>query len=395
MKWKIITFILLILLIIVPVMAEDVNATTVFLTCDNMQGNDQDINMLNEIKNYIEQESNGQINVIIDSSASNPGEGDRAIQADADVSVAIAYADAANLLNLAKASSSLSNKKIVYVNAGTLDLTNINFLRRSYDDNYSNSSFANIQKPGTLLTEAGINLIQPCQALPNEVGENGISESSDTVNKYLADSIIKVVESGNSGGTLDTNLISYHKMDPKYMAEDSQKIVDGYPAKMETSYGSYTTQQILYMTSSYIAGYSLNTPDDYSPPSNPEKYSSFNHNQYSLQDYVNMSDIVVDYMDENGRAPNYINYDGARIGYYDLVYNFALLTEDQTSSSKMVLPQEADFHKYYDNTNATLVTIGIVILIIIVGVILVRNSVLKRRRKKRYSRRRPRNRRHR
>ena len=107
MKWKIITFILLILLIIVPVMAEDVNATTVFLTCDNMQGNDQDINMLNEIKNYIEQESNGQINVIIDSSASNPGEGDRAIQADADVSVAIAYADAANLLNLAKASSSL------------------------------------------------------------------------------------------------------------------------------------------------------------------------------------------------------------------------------------------------------------------------------------------------
>ena len=41
-----------------------------------------------------------------------PGEGDRAIQADADVSVAIAYADAANLLNLAKASSSLSDKKL-------------------------------------------------------------------------------------------------------------------------------------------------------------------------------------------------------------------------------------------------------------------------------------------
>ena len=49
MKWKIITFIILILLIIVPVMAEDVNVLQ-FLTCDNMQGNDQDINILNEIK---------------------------------------------------------------------------------------------------------------------------------------------------------------------------------------------------------------------------------------------------------------------------------------------------------------------------------------------------------
>ena len=58
----------------------------------------------------------------------------------------------------------------------------------------------------------------------------------------------------------------------------------------------------------------------------------------------------------------------------------------------MVLPQNADFHKYYDNTMTTIVTIGIVILIIIVGVILVRNAVLNHRRKKRYARSRPRNR---
>jgi hypothetical protein len=394
MNKKIISIIILIFLVIAPVMAEDVSATTVFLTCDNMQGNNQDMNMLYAIKNYIEQDSNGQINVIIDSQASNPGEGDRAIQANADVSVTIAYADAANLVNLARSASSISSKHIIYVNAGTLDLDNINFLRRSYDDNYSNSSFANLLHPGKFLSEAGITLIQPCQALPNDVSNNGISESNDNVNKYIADKIISATNSGSSSGTFDSGLISLHKMDPKYMAEDSQKVVNGYPAKMESSYGSYSTQQILYMTSSYIAGYPLSVPSSYNPPSNPEQYSSFNHNSYSLQDYVNMADIVVDYMDKNGQAPNYIDYQGARIGYYDLVYNFALLTEGQTSSSNMVLPQEADFHKYYDNTMVSLVTIGIIIIIIIVGVILVRNAVLKHRYKKRHSRRRrPKNRR--
>ena len=147
MKIKIISLLILIFLVIAPVMAEDVHATTVFLTCDNMQGNNQDINMLNEIKNYIEQDSNGQINVIVDSSASNPSEGDRLMQANADVCVEIAYVDAGNLLSLAKYSSSVSTKHIIFINAGTLDLTNMNFIRRSYDDNYDNSSFANIQQP--------------------------------------------------------------------------------------------------------------------------------------------------------------------------------------------------------------------------------------------------------
>lgn len=392
MKIKIISLLILIFLVIAPVMAEDVHATTVFLTCDNMQGNNQDINMLNEIKNYIEQDSNGQINVIVDSSASNPSEGDRLMQANADVCVEIAYVDAGNLLSLAKYSSSVSTKHIIFINAGTLDLTNMNFIRRSYDDNYDNSSFANIQQPAKFLADAGITLIQPAKALPNDVSNDGISESNSEVNKYLADAIINASNSGKSNGTFDSNLVSLHSMDPMYMAQDSQKVVNGYPAKMESSYGSYTTQQILYMTSSYLVGYPLSVPNDYAAPSNPQQYSSFNHNSYSLKEYMDMANIVVDYMDKNGQAPNYIDYEGARIGYYDLVYNFALLTANQTSSSNMVLPQNADFHKYYDNTMTTIVTIGIVILIIIVGVILVRNAVLNHRHKKRYARRRPRNR---
>ena len=99
---------------------------------------------------------------------------------------------------------------------------------------------------------------------------------------------------------LDTNLIVNHNMNPKYLAEDSKLIVDGQGSDMKESYGSYTTQQLLYMSSSYIAGYSLDVPPYFEAPDNPQKYSSFNRWSYSFNDYCKMADIVVDYMNEHG-----------------------------------------------------------------------------------------------
>ena len=58
-------------------------------------GTNDDADMLNSIKTYIEEISNGKINVIVDSQSPGPGEGTRAIEADSNVSVVFAAVDRA------------------------------------------------------------------------------------------------------------------------------------------------------------------------------------------------------------------------------------------------------------------------------------------------------------
>ena len=379
---KIISLLLLSLIILCPIFAESADATTVFLTSDNLHEHDADFARLNDIKERIESKTNGDIVVVVDDSASNPGEGTRVMATRCDVAVTIAGACAGNLVDLADYSTKVS-KKIIYVNAGTLDLNSINFLRRSYDDNWSHYTFASVQSPGKFLNDAGITLIQPAQLYPNECYKGIIAYDSDHVNEYIADEIIKAIYAGsNDNKQLDTNLIVYHQMDPKYLAEDSKKIVDSYGSDMQESYGSYTTQQLLYMSASYIDGYSLEVPKSFEAPDNPQKYSSFTKGEYSFNDYNNMADIVVDYMNEHGKAPDSINYEGANIGYYDLVYNFALLTEDDTSASNMNFPSEMEFHKYYSNFIFDILPIGIILIVIILVLIIIRKIIKRIKRRK-------------
>lgn len=378
---KIIPILILSLIILAPIFAESVDATTVFLTSDNMNGHDADLHRLNDIKDRIESKTNGEIIVIVDDSASNPGEGTRLMTARSDVGVSISAACAGNLVELADYSSR-TTRKVIYINAGSVDLNKINFLRRSYDDNWSHYTFASINSPGKFLNDAGISLIQPAIEYPDECHKGIIKADSDEVNEYIANEIIDAIYSGTSDNRqLDTGLIVNHKMDPKYLAQDSKLIVDGHGSDMKESYGSYTTQQLLYMSSSYIAGYSLEVPPYFEAPDNPQKHSLFNRWRYSFNDYCKMADIVVDYMNEHGKAPDSINYEGATIGYYDLVYNFALLTEDDTSASTMDFPSKMEFHKYYDSLLLTLLPIAILLIAAIIVLLIIRKIIrsIKRR----------------
>ena len=390
---KIIPLLLLSLIILCPIIAESADATSVFLTSDNLHEHDADFARLNDIKERIESKTNGDIVVVVDDSASNPGEGTRVMAARCDVAVSIAGACAGNLVDLADYSTKVS-KKIIYVNAGTLDLNTINFLRRSYDDNWSHYTFASVQSPGKFLNDAGITLIQPAQEYPDDCYKGIIAYDSDNVNEYIANEIINSIYAGtNENKQLDTDLIVYHKLDPKYLAEDSKKIVDGHGNDMQESYGSYTTQQLLYMSASYIGGYALEVPWEFRAPDNPQKYSSFTKGEYSFNDYYNMADIVVDYMNEHGKAPDSINYEGATIGYYDLVYNFALLTEDDTSASTMNFPSEMAFYKYYRDLLFELLPIGMIIVAIILILLIVRSIIrrikrrIRRRKERKYRKR--------
>ena len=73
--------------------------------------------------------------------------------------------------------------------------------------------------------------------------------------------------------------------------------------------------------------------------------SLFNKGTYSISDYFKMGGIVRNYMDEHGKAPDYIDYNGAKIGYYDLLYNFAKITQNHTDTYHMGFDNEYNFDR--------------------------------------------------
>ena len=179
---KQIAIILMILLISAPIIQGVSASKTAFITSDNIVDKETDTDMLNSIKQYIEEISNGEIQVIVDNQAPSPGEGWRSIAVTSDVSINIAASDAANYIQLASAAAT-GSKQIIFINIGDYDLDNhSNFLRRAWDDNYSNESLAGLRDPGTLLINSGIQYIQLAKDYPQNVGDNGILEKYDEEN---------------------------------------------------------------------------------------------------------------------------------------------------------------------------------------------------------------------
>lgn len=184
---------LLAILIIVPTI-QDVSAETLFLTSDNLIDPETDYSILSSIANFIEEISNGDITVIVDSQAPGPGEGTRAITSSSDVSVTLAAACAGNFLEEAEYSAN-SDKQIIFVNSGNFNLDYEDSLRRAWDDNYSNITFAGLNEPGKFLNDAGIDYIQPLQEYP-DAGQNGYLDRNDEeVNRYIAEQIVESVNS--------------------------------------------------------------------------------------------------------------------------------------------------------------------------------------------------------
>lgn len=367
---KIIATILIFLFIVTPTI-ENVSATTVFLTSDNILGVDADIDMLNSIKNYIEELSNGKLQVVIDNNAPGPGEGTRAIESNTDVSVSLAAPCAGNLQILAKYAQN-SNKQIIFVNVGTFDLFDNNSLRRAWDDNYSKDTFAGIRNPGLFLNDAGIGVIQPLKEYPSNEHNGVLDHSSDEVNRYIATEVIKQVNSynNNSSKKYDNNLIIQHELNPSIMAEASKALISSGNSEMNLIYNSYSAEEILYLTSSYLNGNSLKTPEDYKAPNNPLKYSLFTKNSYSIYEYMEMAGIVKNYMDEHHQAPDFIKYKGAIIGYYDLTYNFAKITQTHTDMYHMDFERDYTFDKVNDSILVNLLPIIIILTIILFAYLL-------------------------
>ena len=345
MKKKIAIF-LMALLLIAPVM-QDVTATkTVFITTDNIVDHDFDVRLITAIKNYVQELSGGELQVVVDNEAPAPGEGYRSIAVTSDVSIDLAASDAGNYLQLANDSAN-SNKQIVFVNIGNYNLDNSsNFLRRAWDDNYTNESFAGVHDPGKLLRNSGIYYVQPALKYPDKFKDGVLDSYNDEMAKEISKEIVDIINThDNETKVLSNELIVKNNIPPKGMADASKALINSGDKEMKGPFGPYTGPQLLYQTSSYLNGNGLDVPKTFEEPENPMGISLFNKGTYSISDYFKMGGIVRNYMDEHGKAPDYIDYNGAKIGYYDLLYNFAKITQNHTDTYHMGFDNEYNFDR--------------------------------------------------
>ena len=347
---KQIAIMIMALLIIAPII-QDVSATkTVFITSDNIIDHDTDLKLLNSLKTYIEELSGGELQVIVDNQAPAAGEGWRSIEVTSDVSIDLAASDAGNYLQLATASAN-SEKQIVFVNMGNYDLDNhTNFLRRAWDDNYSNESLAGMHDPGTFLKNSGIYYVQPTKEFPQNVDNGVLSRYDEEMNKQIAQEIVDIINTHeNDTKVLSDGLLTNNVIKPAVMASASKELIQSGDKEMKGTYGNYTGPQLLYQTSSYLNGNGLDFPKAFDEPENPMGISFMVKDTYSIYDYFKMGGIVREYMDQNGRAPDSIEYNGARIGYYDLLYNFAKITQNHTDVEHMGFESEYHFDRVNDS----------------------------------------------
>lgn len=376
---------LLIFTVILLALIQVCSATSVFLTSDHIGSEDNDNQMLSEVKEYIEQ-LDPSINVIIDPRAPSPGEGSRAVEADYDVVVNFAAVDCGNFQVLARGSTN-SDKQVIFVNTGNLNLDNKSFIKRAWDDNYSPTSFAAIKSPSKFLNDAGINYIQPLQEYPDK-GVDGLYQKSDKdVNRYIAEEIVNDIKNNNPDNTktYNENLILKHQLSPSQMAKASNEYLNSDLSDNET-YNTYTTAQLLYLTSSYLNGTPLQSPDEYEQPDNPSENSYFTKDSYSYYDYVQMATITQEYMNENNKAPSSIDYEGAHIGYHDLLYNFAKITQNHTDSKNMDFAREYKFTTH--NSILTIVIpVAVVGIILLTAIYIIRRYMINKRQHQRRRRR--------
>ena len=346
---KQIAIVLMALLIIAPIIQEVSATKTVFITTDDIIDQEFDLKLINSIKKYVQELSGGELQVVIDNQASSPGEGYRAIQVTSDISITLAAADAGNFLQLGNYSA-YNDKQIIFVNIGDYDLDNSSFLRRAWDDNYTNESFAGLRAPGTFLKNSGVYYIEPAKEFPDNYHDGILAREDDEMSKQIAQEIVDIINKhGNDTRVLSDDLIVTNHISPKGMANACKELVNSNDTEFKGKYGAYTGPQLLYQTSAYLSGSGIDIPKKYDEPEDPMGISFMAKDTYSVYDYFKMGGIVKEYMDENGRAPDSIEYEGAHIGYYDLLYNFAKITQTHTDTQHMSFEKEYKFDRVNDS----------------------------------------------
>ena len=107
------------------------------------------------------------------------------------------------------------------------------------------------------------------------------------MNRDIAQRIVNMINNYNNETPkeLSEKLIVTNKISPKGMADASKMLVESGDKEMKGPYGSYTTPQLLYQTSSYLNGNGIDIPKSYEEPEDPLGVSVLTKDTYSVYDY--------------------------------------------------------------------------------------------------------------
>lgn len=348
LKTKKVAFSFLLILGCCFIFTNTASAVDLFLTSDCISGNStQDVSNLHSVERYIENGSlKDKVNVTVDPKAPHPGEGGRAIYSTKlnGVAVYMAASCPGTMKEVAKLASS-TNKGVIFVNTGQLNLKSTSVIRRAWDDNFSNMYFAGIKTPYIFLRNAGIFVIQP--------NIDCAGKSQDYKNRYIANVITSIITNhptsltSSSGRYYNTALIATHKISPATMASVANGIYTSNKNKkaLSKSYSGYRLVTFLLMATDYMNG-PINKPISYREATNSHVKSTYT-GYISRQDYRNIAASINKYIRKYKRAPNYVNFKGKIIGYKDLLLMYAILTKNHTRKSGMTLASSYKFQKVY------------------------------------------------
>ncbi len=308
----------------------------IYIACDNLISENADKKLLEKIKEAI----SGSANVQIDNESPKPGEAPRTVQnAPGGIAAYIAAADPGSMTDLIIGIKKGYLKKdaqkldgIVYINYGRLNLENTSFLSRAWDDNYSNAYFAGLYSPSSFLNDAGIKMIQP------DVGTNSDEEE---INKIAAELIDTAYSSNKTQVNSNYNPVSIaiHDINPKFIADASQKILNNTEPKMGTS-------MWLYLASQYVGGLPVrNTSDKYE---NTEIKESTYFGVITRDEYREFGIKTYEFMKSNKTVPDSVNVDGKKLNSGDIEHLLAITSEKHTSKENMQFPRYVYMNAEYE-----------------------------------------------
>ena len=324
------------------------SAVDVFLTSDSISGNSsQDVNNLHSIENYVEKNTTLQndtpTTVTVDPKAPKPGEGERAVDSAKTGGVAVYLAASCpGTIKAVAYKASRTNKGVIFVNVGSLNLKTTAVLRRSWDDNFSDMYFAGIKNPYQFLRNAGVWVIQP--------NVDCAGGTQDEKNRFIANGISAIIANNPgltscNGRVYSASLILKHQVSPATVAKIANGIYTSnyYKKPIKSSYSGYRTSTFLLMVTDYMNG-AIYKPIYVANPTNSRVVSTYS-GTLTKTDCRAIASIVNSYMRKYRRAPNYVAYGGKIIGFKDLLLMYATMTRSHTTKSKMTLPKRYTFKR--------------------------------------------------
>ena len=120
------------------------------------------------------------------------------------------------------------------------------------------------------------------------------------MNKYITKQIVESVGK-NDFKNYDKDWVITYSLKPSEIGKSRKELYKRNYKEMKGTYNTYTTPQVLYLTSPYLNGNRIKSPGEYYTPTNPEHYSPFSKNSYSSYDYFKIDSIIKPYTDENGK----------------------------------------------------------------------------------------------